>query len=123
MIFHTKQIKGQGRGHTIGFPTINLSVSSDLILDEGIYACWVVIHHKPYRGALHYGSIPTFDELNKTMEVHLIGITDEDVPYTEDVDIEIDIVERIREIKKFAEPDDLSHQIARDIAKIKTILK
>lgn len=69
MIFKTQQIKGQGRGHQIGFPTINLEIPSDLVLDEGVYASWVTINDVPYKGALHYGAIPTFDQEDRSIEV------------------------------------------------------
>ena len=95
MLLITKQIRGEGRGHSVGFPTINLVVPHDLVLNEGIYAVWVVINDKAYKGALHYGAIPTFDLKDKTMEVHLIGINDNTVPETENINIEVDIVERI----------------------------
>jgi riboflavin kinase/FMN adenylyltransferase len=123
MLFQTKQIKGEGRGHHIGFPTINLTVPNDFILDEGIYAAWIVINDKTYKGALHYGPIPTFDLKEKVMEVHLLDITDDTIPNTENVLIEVDIVERIRDIKKFIEAEDLSFQIAKDIEKVNLILR
>jgi len=123
MLFLSKQIKGIGRGHHIGFPTINLVVPKDLILNEGIYAAWVVIDGNTYKGALHYGSIPTFNLKEKTMEVHLIDVTDDNVPQTEDIDIEIDVVERLREVKKFADAEELAIAIARDIKNVNNILR
>lgn len=123
MLLILKQIRGIGRGHEIGFPTINLSVPAGIVLDEGIYAAWVVISGKTYKGALHYGSIPTFNLKEETMEVHLVNITDDTVPETYGVDIEIDIVERIREIKKFESAESLALQIAEDVRKVNMILR
>jgi len=122
MLFLSKQIKGIGRGHSVGFPTINLIVPEDLHLDEGIYAAWVVIEDKTYKGALHFGSIPTFNLPEKTMEVHLIGLTDETVPNTNDKVIEIDVVQKIREVKKFDDAEALAIGIANDIENINNIL-
>lgn len=123
MLIQSKQIKGQGRGHQIGFPTINLAILGDIMLNDGIYAVWVVIEGKTYKGALHYGSVPTFGLKDKTMEVHLIDITDDNVPDTDNVMIEIDVVEYLREIKKFDDAESLSIQIYRDIENVKKILK
>jgi len=123
MTIKSKQIKGLGRGHEIGYPTINLAVPSDVPFDEGIYATWVLIDGVTYKGALHYGSIPTFDLREKTMEVHLIGLDDETIPETLDMDIEIDIVERLRSVKKFEDIEELADQIASDIRKVNAILK
>lgn len=123
MIVHSKQIKGQGRGHMIGFPTINLALPEDLVLDFGIYAAWVVVDGKTYKGALHYGAVPTFDQKEKTMEVHLLDITDDTAPDTFDNVIEIDIVEHLRDVKNFTDIEDLMNQIARDIEQVRLILK
>ena len=123
MLLSSKQIRGQGRGHKVGFPTINLVVPEDLSLDEGIYAVWVVTDGRTYKGALHYGAIPTFQLKDKTMEVHLIDITDDTVPVTEDKVIEIDVVERIRGVRKFDDAESLAIQIAIDIKNVNDILK
>ncbi len=123
MLFSSKQIRGQGRGHKVGFPTINLVVPDDLSIDEGIYAVWVVIDGRTYKGALHYGAIPTFQLKDKSMEVHLIDITDDTVPVTEGKAIEIDVVEFIRGVVKFDDSESLAMQIAMDIKNINSILK
>lgn len=123
MLLSSKQIRGQGRGHKVGFPTINLVVPEDLSIDEGIYAVWVVIDGRTYKGALHYGAIPTFQLKDKTMEVHLIDITDDTVPVTEDKVIEIDVVERLRGVRKFDDAESLAIQIAIDIKNVNAILK
>lgn len=122
MILHSKQIKGKGRGHQVGFPTINLSIPEGLVLDDGVYAVWVTIQHVVYKGALHYGSIPTFHQKEKTMEVHLLDITDDTVPETENLPIEIDIVEYLREVKKFDSAEDLAMGIDQDIKNVRGIL-
>jgi riboflavin kinase/FMN adenylyltransferase len=123
MLFQSQQIKGQGRGHQVGFPTINLVVSDDIVLDDGIYAVWVVIDNITYKGALHFGSIPTFNQNTKTMEVHLLDITDDNVPETQDKVIEIDVVSRLREVRKFPSVEDLALQIDLDVKNVRSILK
>lgn len=123
MVFQTHYIKGAGRGHHLGFPTINLAIPAGLILDEGIYAAWVVINNRTYKGALHYGSIPTFGLKEKTMEVHLLDVTDDTAPDTDGKEIEIDIVEHLRDVLKFADAEELSVQIHKDIKNVNTILR
>ncbi len=122
-MFYSSHIKGIGRGQVIGFPTLNLSVPKDLILEDGIYSAWIVIDNKTYKGALHYGPIPTFNQKDKTMEVHLIDITEDTFPDTVGKSIEVDIVDRLRDIKRFIETDDLTDQIQSDVEKIKKMLK
>ena len=123
MIFKTTQIKGLGRGHEIGFPTINFVVPTNLYMDEGIYAAWIVIEDVTYKGALHYGPIPTFDLNEKMLEVYLLDITDETVPDTLNILIEIDIVEKLRDVKTFETVEELTLEIELDIKRIKSILK
>lgn len=114
-----------GRGHKIGFPTINLATDFPEIicLEEGVYATWVDINGKTYRGAMHYGSIPTFDQKTKTLEVHLLDVTDQDVPDTSDTIIELDIVDRLRDIEKFSNIEDLAQAIDKDVKRVREILK
>ncbi len=123
MLFQSKHIRGVGRGKEIGFPTMNLFVPRDLELESGIYAVWVMVDEKPYKGALHYGPIPTFNQKENTMEVHLLEVTDDNFPDTENAKIEIDIVKKLREIKNFIDPADLTEQIAIDIERVNILLK
>lgn len=123
MVFQSKHIHGMGRGKEIGFPTMNLTVPEDLQIDEGIYAAWIIINDKPYKGALHYGAIPTFNEIKATLEVYLLDVTDETMPNTEGAIIEIDIVQRLRDVKRFLEVGDLAEQIERDVERVRLMLK
>ncbi len=123
MLYYSKQIKGIGRGHKIGFPTINLEIPNDMHIDDGIYATWVVISNITYKGALHYGPIPTFNQKSKTLEVYLLDITDENAPDTKDKIIEIDIVEKLRNIMHFDTAKELALQIDQDVEKVRLILK
>lgn len=121
MIFSSCQIKGKGRGKSIGFPTINLKINSDFILPIGVYGVWIIINEKKYLGALHYGPTPTFYEKDKSLEVYLIDVEDIDsltpLPYP----VIIDVIGRIRDVKKFATPKDLAAQITNDISTIRKI--
>ncbi len=123
MLYQTKQIKGVGRGRKIGFPTVNLIIPEEFYFDDGVYATWVVIEEQTFKGALHYGPIPTFNLQDRSLEVHLIDVTDGNVPVTYGKDIEIDIVEKIRDVKNFENALELATQISDDVQKIKLILK
>lgn len=123
MIFKSKHIKGDGRGHSVGFPTINLIIPSDLVLLDGVYASLVTIEDKVYKGALHYGPVPTFDKIEKTLEVYLLDINDENVPNISDIELLLNIVQFIRPIQKFESTKDLSDAITLDVEKIRNVLK
>jgi len=114
-----KIIKGLGKGRKIGFPTINFNPPRDLNLKQGVYACFVKLGQKQYMGAFYYGPKYNFGILRPCMEVHLIGIK----PFPRARTIELNIVKRVRGVRKFVSIEALAKQIKRDIDKVKKILK
>jgi len=126
MIFESTHIKGKGRGKPMGFPTINLKIPDNFELKDGIYAAKVTIENKVFKGALHYGPVPTFAEQEKSLEVYLIEVTNENlVGYgMEDLGgklIIIEIIKYLRPIIKFKLVEDLVKQIEEDVKEIKFI--
>lgn len=116
------QVKGKGRGKVIGFPTINLEIPAGFLLEDGIYAAWVRIRDKKYKGALHFGPIPTFDEAAKSLEVFLLDAAEEELIGAENEAITLDTVQKIRDIMKFDATEELTEQIKRDILVIDAML-
>ncbi|MBI5449045.1 riboflavin kinase [Candidatus Gottesmanbacteria bacterium] len=116
------QVKGKGRGKVIGFPTINLKIPSDFLLEDGIYAVWVTIGGKRYKGALHFGPIPTYEEEKKSLEVFLLDTTEDALIDVRNEEIILDTVKKIRDIMKFNSTQELTKQIGEDILLIETIL-
>lgn len=124
MFIKTRQIKGEGRGKDLGFPTINMIVPEDIGLDEGIYAGWFVVDgERPYKSAIHFGPVPAFNKSEITLEAHLIDVTDDNVPNVYDKEIELDLVEKIRDIDNFYDIEDLVIQITKDVNKARNMLK
>lgn len=123
MIFQSRQVKGHGRGKGLGYPTINLEIPGNFHLDAGVYAVWVEIGDKVYKGALHYGPTPTFDEKKHALEVYLLDVSDPDAPDTYGVPISIDIVSFIRDIEKFENSDALVEQIGKDVDQVRKELE
>jgi riboflavin kinase/FMN adenylyltransferase len=122
MSFRTKQIKGKGRGKLLGYPTINFQIPRDFVADEGIYAAMVIINKKIYKGALHYGPVPTFNEKEKSLEVFLIDADEKELDRLDGKIIEIELVKKIRDIKKFSTVEELSLQIGWDVEMINSIM-
>jgi len=125
MIFESTHIKGKGRGKPMGFPTINLKIPDNFELKDGIYAAKVTIENKVFKGALHYGPVPTFAEQEKSLEVYLIEVTNENlVGYgMENLDgklIIIEIIKYLRPIIKFNLVEELVKQIGEDVKEIKS---
>lgn len=105
----------------MGFPTINMEIPANLRLQIGIWAVWVEINGVKFKGALHFGPIPTFQETKNSLEVFLI-----DAPTNFFLDskaiIAITPVKRLREIRNFDSSKKLVEQIAKDVKNIQDIL-
>jgi riboflavin kinase/FMN adenylyltransferase len=102
---------GRKRGQTLGFPTANLEQVTTLIPGDGVYA--VVVRHagQSWPGAANIGPNPTFGELARKVEVHLIG-------YSGDLygqELAVDFIDRLRDTRPFAGPTELVEQLQKDI--------
>lgn len=71
-----KVIQGDKIGHTIGFPTANISILHDfkLIPHNGVYAVKAKVDDKIIKGMMNIGVRPTINSnANLTLEVHLFN--------------------------------------------------
>lgn len=121
--FTTNQIKGKGRGKLLGYPTINLEVPIGFDLADGIYAAWVTINGTKFRGALHWGPIPTFEETNKSLEVYVLGVGDHELEHADLSAVTVEPVARLRNIGKFATITSLTRQIELDVIAVRKNLR
>lgn len=115
MKFSARTVTGSGRGKDLAVPTINLDMSeipSDI--NDGLYACTV---DGGTPAILHFGIRPTFDD-SPSCEVHLL---DKEIDTPPDV-LEVNIVQKIRETKKFDSPELLMEQMQKDISAARGIL-
>ncbi len=119
MRFIAPVVSGSGRGKPLGFPTINLEVQSiPEDIEGGIYAGWVNLSGKQLMAAIHYGERPVFQD-SLSFEAYVIDETLESVPET----IEIELVERLRNVEDFPSPEALREQIAMDVVQARAILQ
>ncbi len=114
-----KVITGYGRGVSLGFPTANLEVESEHVLPpDGVYAGRAYLNGNVYQSMINIGKNPTFGVNKRTVEAHLID-------YHGDLygtDLQLDVISRIREEKKFDNIDELQKQVSEDIIRGKAIL-
>jgi riboflavin kinase/FMN adenylyltransferase len=107
-------VVGQRRGAGLGFPTANLSDVKTLVPAEGVYAVRARIGDgQEWPAAANIGPNPTFGEMLRKIEVHLIGFTGGEL-YGQTLTIEF--VARLRDTRKFASADDLVRQLREDVA-------
>jgi riboflavin kinase/FMN adenylyltransferase len=112
--------KGDQRGRTIGFPTLNLDPENEVLPSEGVYATRVrfLDEGQPEAGArfgavTNVGRRPTFKTSDPVLaESHLFDFSEEAYGRR----IELSFVDHIRGEKKFSGPDALVEQIRADAA-------
>ena len=117
---HGRVVTGSGRGVELGFPTANLAVNSGQAIPvDGVYATRAYINDKAYPSMTNIGQCPTFGGCERTVEVYLLD-------YHGDLyerEIKIDIIERLRDEKKFDNAEELKKQIAEDVKQGRVILE
>ena len=98
-------VKGKSLGRTIGYPTANLEIAEDykLIPAQGVYVAKAIINGKPVFGMMNIGTNPTVGGEKQTIETYFFDF-DEDL-YGQQ--LEIQLLERIREEKTFDTIDEL----------------
>jgi riboflavin kinase / FMN adenylyltransferase len=110
---------GSRRGRTLGFPTANLTVSEDYLLPpNGVYVTLVDIKNERWPSATNIGIRPSFGGQQRFIEAFIFNF-DGDL-YEQSLRLEL--VEWLREEKRFDRVEDLVQQIHRDVAKAKEIL-
>lgn len=112
-------IEGNRMGRTLGFPTANLQIAEEdkLIPGNGVYIVHVQLQDPANQGRtiersgmMNIGIRPTIDGKNRVIEVHLFDWNGSIYGQT----IRVELLEFIREEKKFDSPDALRNQIKND---------
>lgn len=110
---------GKGYGSQTGFHTANIeTLEKASVPKEGVYAGFVIFNSKKMPSVINIGPSPTFDVKKKRIEIHIMEYTKE--LYGEE--LELELVARLRDIRKFMDAKALSAQIKKDIAKARAIL-
>jgi riboflavin kinase/FMN adenylyltransferase len=102
---------GRRRGQTLGFPTANLEQVITIIPGDGVYAVRVDYGGNLWPAAANVGPNPTFGEQARKIEVHLIGFQGDLLGK----ELAVDFIERLRDVRSFAGPEQLVEQLRRDI--------
>lgn len=118
MWYSCQVIKGAGRGKTIGFPTLNLTLPKGFDYQLGIYAGWVRFKQQTFKGAFHFGPVLTFGQQVPTLEVFVLDQTINTTPKK----VEVQLAKFIRPPKKFNDVPTLTAQIKKDVQEISLIL-
>jgi len=107
-------VRGDRRGHTIGFPTANLHPHNRVIPKYGVYATATLIDGKWRRSITNIGVRPTFGkDTEPSIETFIFEFDGE---LYGDV-LRVRFLHRIRDERKFSGIDELKLQIERDSAR------
>jgi hypothetical protein len=116
-----KVVRGSGRGKALGVPTANLSVWEQRATPAaGVYACVAEVGDRRWNAVTNIGVRPTFGDGQQApmVEAHLLDF-DGDL-YGRD--LRLLFVDRLRDERRFADPDALVAQVTRDIQRAREIL-
>lgn len=112
-------VHGDGRGHSLGFATANLSTDKELLPCAGVYAAIVRHEGRDCKAVVNIGHKPTFGDHPLTIEAHLLDF-DHDL-YGEK--LRVYFVKRLREEKTFADGKELVAAIQKDVDSAKQCLE
>jgi len=122
-------VRGDRRGHELGFPTANLLTGRHAAVPaDGVYAGWLVRRgagSKPGEGnerrlpaAVSIGTNPTFSTQERRIEAFVLDFDDD--LYGER--LSLDVVARLREQRRYDAIEPLVAQIHEDVAQTRTVL-
>jgi riboflavin kinase/FMN adenylyltransferase len=116
-------VRGDRRGHELGFPTANVPVPSGIAVPaDGVYAGWVTrldIPSPRWPAAISVGTNPTVDGLERRVEAYVL---DRDDLELYDVEIAIDFYARLRGQVKYAGREALIRQMHADVEEARHLL-
>jgi riboflavin kinase/FMN adenylyltransferase len=119
---HGVVARGEGRGRQLGYPTANIELQDarKLVPKRGVYATTVILPDGDTRGGMmNIGRRPTFDEMDVTVEVHLLDY--EGDLYGETLSVQF--LQRLRDEQKFESADALAAQLSEDERRCRTVVE
>jgi riboflavin kinase/FMN adenylyltransferase len=115
-------VRGDRRGHELGFPTANLSTPRYAAIPaDGVYAGRFVLQSAPDRtlaAAVSVGTNPTFSGRERRVEAFVLDV-DEDF-YGQRV--AIDFVAKLRDMERFDSSEALVQEMHRDVQRTRDLL-
>jgi riboflavin kinase/FMN adenylyltransferase len=111
--------RGAGRGASLGFPTANLAVDNELMVQDGVYVTRTLRRGRILRSVTNVGSRPTFADQEFAVETHLLDATEDLYGET----IEVAFLARLRQELRFASPQALVEQVRKDVERARAFFR
>lgn len=112
-------VHGREIGHSLGFPTANISTANELLPPDGVYAVMAQIDGQLVKGACNIGCNLTFGAKMRTIEVFLLDYSGQIYDHR----IEVNFVQRLRSVQKFPDVAALKRAISQDVENVRIILE
>jgi riboflavin kinase/FMN adenylyltransferase len=117
-----KVVHGNKLGRTIGYPTANIELNDSLkiIPKMGVYGIQIHLEdNRTLQGMLNIGIKPTINEGNNiSIEAHIFDFSEN----IYDLRIKVDLIQFIREEKKFTSVNELKEQLEKDEKLVRSLL-
>ena len=110
---------GAGRGSKIGFATANLDAIDTLVPSNGVYAGKAHVNGRTHWAAINIGPNPTFGEHLQKVEIHILDFEQSIYGTT----IEVDFIQRLRDIREFDSAEELTGQLRKDVAETRRLAR
>lgn len=116
-------VHGDGRGHSLGWPTANLDLEGELMPAYAVYAGAAEIEGERYPAVISVGTRSTFhpsEEAKPVVEAHILEGNPEGL-YGKQVEVEL--YRWLRPQQRFDSAHELGEQIRRDVEDCRRVLK
>ena len=115
-------VKGEQRGRTIGFPTINLDLgrfNDHMLPADGVYAgsAHLPDADQTFPAAISVGNKPSFGTVSLTIEAHLLDFSDDVYGQTATLSFH----RWLRDQSRFPSVETLKAQLHRDVEKVRGV--
>jgi riboflavin kinase/FMN adenylyltransferase len=112
-------VSGERRGRALGFPTANLELKPEQALpSDGVYATIAHVGHELMPSVTNIGVRPTFGGAKRLVETYLLDYEGELLGHR----LTIDLVDRLRDEKRFDTVEELKSQMGRDVEQARQVL-
>ena len=101
---------GRRLGRELGFPTANLAVPADIVAADGVYRSRAEVDGKTYDAMSNLGRNPSVGGVERRLETHIFGFSGELYGRL----LRVELLEKIRDERKFATVEELRAQIKKD---------
>jgi len=113
-----KVVHGDGRGQELGFPTANLDLEGEILPPAGVYEVVAEVEGRRHPAVANIGVRPTFTSgdvsVKPTLEVHIPALARD--LYGQG--LEVELVRKLREERRFPSRAALVAQIRADVAAV-----